>query len=247
MKAQVNEETIGDIVARDYRKAAIFKNLGIDFSCGGKQTLAEASKQLGLPLEEVCMQLITGKTLLNEPEMDFQGWDIGFMCEYLVQLHHLYIKTNTPFILELSQKISNTYAEKHSEITQVTEIFGQTGKQLMLNIAKEKHSLFPYIIALNKTHKNGAADKETVINPVAIPAYLAEAEHVKIAKNFRMIRKLTNNYQLPPYVSHSYNILYKMLQEYEDDIYLHLHLENNILFPRAIQMENAMQKKECIK
>ncbi|TWJ01655.1 regulator of cell morphogenesis and NO signaling [Mucilaginibacter frigoritolerans] len=244
MEEPDSEETIGEIVARDYSKATVFKTLGIDFSCGGKLTIADACKQHGLVEEEVLQQLNNVIALSGMPDMDFQSWDIGFMCKYMIQLHHLYLKNNTPFIQELSHKICKTYAEKHREIIRITEVFEYTSNLLMQNMVKEEQSVFPYIIALNNAYKNGSIIKEA--SPVSILIYLMEAEHEKVAENFRELRSLTNNYQLPQYVPHSYGILYKMLQEYEDDVYLHLHLENNILYPKVIQMENEMMKKKNI-
>jgi regulator of cell morphogenesis and NO signaling len=244
MEEPDSEETIGEIVARNYSKAIVFKTLGIDFSCGGKQTLAGACKRHGLTKEEVLQQLNDENVSAAGPDMDFKNWDIGFMCDYMIQLHHLHIKNNTPFIKELSQKICNTYAERHKEIVQVAEIFEHNSNLLMLNIAKEEKNVFPYIIALNDAHKNKTAIKETSIS--SISAYMMETEHEKVIKNFSMLRTVTNDYLLPPYVPHSYGILYKMLQEYEDDVHLHLHLENNILFPKAISMENEMIRKKNI-
>jgi len=244
MEEPDSEETIGEIVARNYSKAIVFKTLGIDFSCGGNLTVAVACKQHGLAEEEVLRQLNNVIGQPDAPDMDFQSWDIGFMCEYMVQLHHLYLKNNTPFIRELSQKLSNTYGEMHKEIVRVNEIFEHTSNLLMFNITKEEQSVFPYIIALNNAYRHGSIIKEA--SPVSILIYLVEAEHEKVAENFRELRSLTNNYLLPPYVPHSYGILYKMLQEYEDDVYLHLHLENNILYPKAINMENEMIRKRNI-
>ncbi len=244
--AQDNEETIGEIVARDYRKAVIFKNLGIDFSCGGQQTVAGACERQGLEVEEVSRQLAGATLPLTGPDMDFQSWDIGFMCKYMVQLHHLYIINNTPFIQELSRKISKSYGEKYPEIIEVAAIFEDAGKLLIQNMAKEEQSLFPYITALNEAYKSGAVINEAAFGPVSFLVYEIEAEHEKVAQDFRMLRTITKNYQLPPYVPPSYAILYKMLQEYEDDLHLHLHLENNILFAKAIQMENEMRDEKRI-
>ncbi|MDP9077046.1 MAG: DUF542 domain-containing protein [Bacteroidota bacterium] len=241
-----NEETIGEIVARDYGKAAIFKSLGIDFSCGGKQTIEEVCKQHGLAASELSLLLAAETQPLLTPDMDFQSWDIGFMCKYMVKLHHLYLKSNTPFIQELSKKISKTYSEKYPEIIEVVAIFEKISKLLMRSMDKEEQNIFPYIIALNEAYKNGTVIKEAAFGPLSFSVYLLEAEHENLAEDFRMLRTLTRNYQLPPYVPHSYGILYKMLQEYEDDIYLHLHLENNILFPKAIEIENEMREKKFI-
>jgi regulator of cell morphogenesis and NO signaling len=240
------EETIGDIVSRNYGNALIFKQFGIDFSCGGKRTVSEACEQKGIQAEQVNQRLASVQQPVRHPEMDYQNWEIGFLCKYVINLHHQYIKTNGPFILELAQKLSRAYGEKHPEIIAVARIFEEAGKLLTLNIAKEEDELFPYITALNTAYKNGAAIKAAAFGPISASVYLVEAEHKKIAIFFEQLRELTHNYHVPPYVLHGFEILYKMLQDYEDDLHLHLHLENNILFPKAIQMENEMRAKKQI-
>jgi len=244
--AKDNEENIGEIVARDYRKAVIFKNLGIDFCCGGKQTITGACEQQGLEVEEVSRQLAGETKPSTAPDMHFQSWDIGFLCKYMVQLHHLHIKNNTPFIQELSRKISKTYGEKYPEIIEVAAVFEDANKLLLRNMANEEQNLFPYITALSEAYKSGTVINEAVFGPVCFLVYQMEAEHEKVVEDFRKLRAITQNYQLPPYVPAIYNILYKMLQEYEDDLHLHLHLENNILFANAIKMENEMRDKRRI-
>lgn len=240
------EETIGEIVSRDYGNALVFRQFGIDFSCGGKRTVSEACEQKGIRAEQVNQLLASALQPARHPEMDYQNWEIGFLCRYVVNLHHQYIKTNGPFILELAQKLSKAYGEKHPEIIAVAGIFEKAGKLLTFNIAKEEDELFPYITALNTSHKNGTIIKAAAFGLVSTPVYLAEAEHQKVVVYFEQLRELTHNYQVPPYVLHGFEILYKMLQDYEDDLHLHLHLENNILFPKAIQMENEMRSKKQI-
>jgi regulator of cell morphogenesis and NO signaling len=240
------EETIGDIVARDYGNALIFKQFGIDFTCGGKRTVNEACEQKGIQAEQVNKLLASAIQSARHPEMDYQNWEIGLLCKYVINLHHQYIKTNGPFMLELAQKLIKTYGEKHPEIIAVAGIFEKAGKLLTLNIAKEEEELFPYITLLNTAHKNGTIIKAAAFGPVSSAVYLVEADHQKVAIYFEQLRALTHNYQVPPYVLHGFEILYKMLQDYEADLHLHLHLENNILFPKAIQMENEMRIKKQI-
>lgn len=239
-------ETIGEIVAKDYRKALIFKKVGIDFCCGGSMTVAEACKQEGLSPAHVLSQLAAETGAVPAMDMRFQNWDIGFMCNYMIQLHHLNIRNNTPFILGLSKKISKSHGEKHPEVIDVADIFENAGRMLMLNISEEEQTIFSYIVALNQAHKTLTSIKEAAFGPVSFPVYHMEAEHEKVTKDFKTLREITKNYELPPYVPPGYGILYKMLQDYEDDLHLHLHLENNILFPKAIEMENEMRRQKFI-
>ncbi|MGZ3871854.1 MAG: DUF542 domain-containing protein [Mucilaginibacter sp.] len=246
-KSQVQEaeETIGAIINRDYRKARIFKNAGIDFCCGGKRTVREACELKGANYNNIIAQL----SALPPPDstgLDFQSWDISFLSSYLVQLHHQYLSTYTPFIKEFSQKVAKADGAKHPEIIRVAEIFSDTTKPLELNMMKEERVIFPYLAELGDAYRLGKKIKEADLVKVSNSIFQMETDHSRTIEDFHYIRTITDNYRIPNYTISSYGILYKMLQEYEDDLHLHLHLENNILFPKAQQMENEMRSKKQI-
>ncbi|CAN5419393.1 hypothetical protein BH09BAC6_BH09BAC6_23290 [soil metagenome] len=235
---QPNEETIGEMVSADYRKAMVFKTLGIDFSCAGNRTLREACEDAGLAVDDVLPKLSAELLPSTAPDMDFQKWDTGFLCRYIVQFYHQYIKINTPFIDELAHKVSRANGDKYPEINKVAEIFENAGKSLTANMLKEGETVFPYITKLSDAYRKGIIFNKPLSGPTAATDYKMGVGDEKITEAFRLIRRLTNNYKLPPYVSNSYSILYKLLQEYEDDVLLYLHLKNNILFPAVIKMES---------
>lgn len=236
--AERDEETIGEIVAADYRKAMVFKDLGIDFSCAGNRTLSEACEHTALAIDDVLPKLAKALLPSNAPDMDFDKWDTGFLCKYIVQFYHQYIKINTPFVDDLAHKVSRANGDKYPQINQVAEIFEKAGKSLTANMLREEQSIFPYITKLSDAYKKGMVFNKPASGPIAATAYVMVAEDEKVTEALRLIRRLTNNYKLPPYVSNSWSILYKMLQEYEDDVLLYLHLKNNIIFPAAIKMES---------
>ncbi len=235
------EETIGEIVSKDSSKAAVFKQLGINFSSEGRKTIREICNKNDLRPEDIAEQLSTVQKSPAMPEMNFLDWETGSLCKFLIELHHQYIKTNTPFIRELAQKVAKANGDKYPEIIRVAEIFSNTGKLLTLNLTNEEQILFPSIIALSETFKKGKNIKEKKFNSVTVPIFIGQAENEKAYEGIQLIRQLTNGYQLPPYCSYSQNLLFKMLKEFEDDLDFHLHLENNILFPKAIKLENIMR------
>lgn len=238
-----HEETISGIITKDYRKAAILKELGIDFSCGGKKTINEVCENKGLIAEEVNKLLRAALPPPNSPPIDFLNWDLGFLCKYIVQLHHKQVKINTSYIQELGQKLSISDSETYPVIAQVALIFKKASKLLLLNIYKEERELFPYITELSEAAKKRDKIKEMTAGPLSMPVYQMEAEHEKVVTDFQLLRQITNNFQQPQYISPSFGFFYKMLRDYEDDLYMHLHLENNILFSKAIKMENEMRQK----
>lgn len=235
-----NSETIGEIVTKDYRKAQVFKSMGIDFCCGGKKTIAEVCEKKGIDPEEVERQLASVKGDNANSGTDFQKWDLGFLSDYIVNTHHQYVQENTTFILELAQKVARVHGERHPELIRVAELFSRAGKDLALHMVKEEKILFPFIKELAQIYKTGGKVPVADFGKVSVPIQVMDSEHEQVGGDFETIRELTSNYQLPVDACTSYTILFKKLEEYENDLHRHVHLESNILFPKAIQLEKEM-------
>ncbi|WP_316815729.1 iron-sulfur cluster repair di-iron protein [Pedobacter nyackensis] len=239
---QYDEETIGEMVTQDYRKAQIFKHFGIDFCCGGKKTLTEVCEKKGIDPSAVKREL---EKLINDPktnEHDFSKWDIGFLTDYIINTHHQYVKENTPFIMELANKVAKVHGGQHPEAIRVAELFSAVGADLMLHMSKEEKILFPFIKQLSAVQQQGGpAVPAATFGKVSNPIQMMESEHEMAGEALHTIREITNNFSLPPDACNSYTILYKKLDEFENDLHRHVHLENNILFPRAIAAEKNLE------
>ena len=235
-----NAETIGEIVAKDYRKAQVFKNMGIDFCCGGKKTIAEACEKKGIDAKEVERQLEAIKGESSSSENDFQNWDLGFLSDYIINTHHRYVRENTAFILELAQKVARVHGEKHPELLQVAELFSRIGDDLTLHMLKEEKILFPFIKELAQVYNTGGMLPSVNFGKISVPIQVMDSEHEQVGGDFETIRKITLNYRLPADACTSYTILFKKLEEYENDLHRHVHLESNILFPNAIKLEKEL-------
>ena len=239
--AAENEETIGDIVAKDYRKAQVFKNFGIDFCCGGKKTLAEVCLKKGIDQQQVedLLAEISGGEDVNS-ENDFQNWDMAFLTDYIINIHHRYVRDNTAYILELAQKVARVHGNNHPELIGVAELFAQIGNELSLHLVKEEKILFPFIKELAQVYNNGGMLPAASFGKVSVPIQVMDAEHEHVGGDFGTIRELTNSYSLPADACRSYTILFKKLEEYENNLHRHVHLESNILFPKAIKLEKEL-------
>ncbi|MFA6082709.1 iron-sulfur cluster repair di-iron protein [Mucilaginibacter sp.] len=235
-----NAETIGQIVAKDYRKAQVFKKLGIDFCCGGKKTIAEACEKKGLDPAEVERQLEAVKGESANSENDFQNWDIGFLSDYIINTHHRYVRDNTPFILEIAQKVARVHGDRHPELVQVAQLFEKIGNDLILHMVKEEKILFPFIKELAQVYNTGGLLPAANFGRISVPIQVMDSEHEQVGGDFETIRRITGNYTLPADACSSYTILFKKLEEYENDLHRHVHLESNILFPKAIQLEKEL-------
>lgn len=234
-------ETIGEIVVKDYRKAQVFKKLGIDFCCGGKKTVEEVCKTKGLNPDEVKAELESVNMQELQTGNNFDNWQLNFLADYIVNTHHDYVKTNVPFITELANKVASVHGAQHPELREVAETFNQLGRDLSLHVLKEENILFPFIKELLVSQTNGRAASSEIFNTIETPTQMMEVEHEQAGEDMASIRALTKEYKLPLDACTSYTILFKKLQEFENDLFNHVHLENNILFPKAIALEKELR------
>lgn len=243
---EYRERTVGNIIARDYRKSKALAGLGVDYSCDGNRTLSEVfigrEEELGKVLQE--WQQID--QLPRTKDMDFLGWDMAFLTNYIIQLHHRFVSSQTTFMTELAYKVAESNHAQSPVIRSVAELFEATGKRLEAKGWQEEQELFPYLISLHEAMANGTHLKPAPFGSVAGPIGLIKTEGEQIVAALARIRRLTNNFTPPPYSSSTCKILYKLLAEYEADALLHLHLENNILFPRALQTEDCLRANRQI-
>ncbi len=242
-----NEETIGKIISLDYRKSRALNSLDIDFSSDGNRTLAQVFEGKEQSMAGVLRQWEIIGGLPPEKEMNFAGWDRTFLTKYIIQLHHRFVNAQTRFTIDLAFKVAASNSSRNPEITEVAEIFAHIGKMLEIHGQEQEKVLFPYITALFDAHTKGTSLTAADFGHVSAPISLMQSESERVVTGLRLIRKLTNNYVAPAYSSSTCPVLYKLLAAYEEDTHLHLHLENNILFPAAIKTENNMRSKNQIR
>jgi len=235
-----NDETLGQIAAKDLRKAQVFKKYGLDFCCGGKKTVKEACAEKGLDVTKVEQELQHADQLPSSRPIPYGDWSLDFLADYIVNTHHSYVAKNLPDIKAYSDKVRKVHGNNHPELIRINELVQEVYTELTAHMAKEERVLFPYIkelvIAAKNTQPLHAAHFGTVQNPIN----MMEMEHEMVGKNLDEIRTLSNNYLLPEDACASYSLLYRMLDEFEEDLHLHIHLENNILFPKALEMEKEL-------
>lgn len=223
--------TIGEIAAKDIRKAAVFKKLGIDFCCGGKQSLKEAAEAAGLDENQLRKELEQADNITaNVPVHDFDNWDIGFLADYIFNIHHKYIRENGPIIEQLADKVAQHHGLEHRELNVLARGMHSFMAELYSHIQKEEQQLFPVI----KKLEQGA---ENVQQQASQAVEYMQREHENAGEELRNFRKITADYKLPVNACNSYTYLYEKIKEFESDLLQHIHLENNILFPKAIKLE----------
>lgn len=230
-------QTMGEIVAKDLRKAEVFKKFGLDFCCGGKKTLEAACREKGLDILAVRAELEKPQAATAAAQHDFGSWSLAFLADYVVNVHHAYVKDNLPVLLQLGEKVAKRHGSTQPELITVYNKVIAMGNELLLHMKKEETILFPYIKQL-EAHAN-SQDAPQTFTSVKEPVAMMENDHDIVGRLAEDIRALTNNYTLPENACNSYGLLFKKLEDFENDLHLHIHLENNILFPKAIALEQA--------
>jgi regulator of cell morphogenesis and NO signaling len=233
------DETLGEIAAKDLRKAEVFKKYGLDFCCGGKKTVKEACAEKGIDVTKVEQELQNSdKTSFAARPLPYNDWNLDFLADYIVNTHHSYVKKTIPDIKAYAEKVAKVHGAHHPELLQINKLAQEVCDEMSAHMVKEETVLFPYVkqLVASKNSGNGKV-KFGNLDSVETPINLMEMEHEVVGNNMDEIRKISNNYALPEDACASYSFLFKTLDEFENDLHIHVHLENNILFPKAVNLE----------
>ncbi|TCK83031.1 iron-sulfur cluster repair di-iron protein [Albibacterium bauzanense] len=228
-----NVETVGSIAAKDYRKAEVFKKLGIDFCCGGEKSLKDASKEAGISEEQLRQELEDADTVTVSASQDYNKWKLDFLADFIANTHHQYIRDNATVILGLADKVAQRHGPQHPELGSLAERVNTLMNDLLSHIEKEEKVLFPAIKSLVLNQNDSSASQASIKSIIDN----MHVEHDHAGDDLKYLRKLTNGYTLPADACNSYNYLFEKLKEFEDDLFKHIHLENNILFPKVVALE----------
>lgn len=238
-KNEKNAETIGEIASKDMRKAQLLKKLGIDFCCGGKRSLEEACIEKGLDVHRVKQELQNTETIAPAgPNLDFNAWTLSFLADYITNVHHTYVKENTQLLTELSEKVATHHGPANPSLVALRDKTHELLRELITHLKKEEQILFPYIKQLETP--GFKKDQPKAFGSVKDPIWMMESDHDLAGDMAREIRAITNDYTRPANSCNSIGLLYHKLEEFESDLFQHIHLENNILFPKAIELENKL-------
>ncbi len=244
------ENKIGEIVAQNFRAAQIFESYGLDFCCGGKKTISEACENKGVNPDEVVASLakVTQNGNGNSSSVqhngagvpDYNSWEPDFLVDYIINTHHFYLKNALPNIFTHSQKVASVHGDNHPEVIKIADLFLTLKDELEVHMQKEEKMLFPYIknlVDLKRTdpHNSHYPPFGTIENPIRV----MEAEHDSAGVLLGQINELSSSYTPPDDACTTYKVLYQELNEFENDLHVHIHLENNILFPKALSIEQA--------
>lgn len=236
--AGIAEETLGEIAVKDLRKAEVFKKYGLDFCCGGKKTVKEACAEKGIDVAKVEQDLKNSDSLVsNTRAMPYNDFELDFLATYIENMHHSYVKRSVPDLRNYAAKVAKVHGDHHPELIEINKLTQEICDEMTEHMAKEESILFKYIKDLVQADKNGTHVPGGKSNLIETEIQTMEAEHDGVGRKLEKISELSNDYTLPADSCASYAFLFKSLQEFESDLHIHIHLENNILFPKALKLE----------
>lgn len=242
MSIQENQ-VIGELVAQDYRTASVFKKYGIDFCCQGNRTINDACVKNNIDATSVVKDLNVIAEASNQGSIDFQSWPIDLLADYIEKKHHRYVVEKSAEIQPYLDKICSVHGERHPELFEINKQFAAGAGMLAQHMKKEELIVFPFIRKMTKADLAGTKLEVPPFGSVENPINTMMAEHTTEGDRFREIEKLSDNYTPPIDACNTYRVTFGLLKEFEADLHLHIHLENNILFPKAIALEKELLKR----
>ncbi|HPW70715.1 MAG TPA: iron-sulfur cluster repair di-iron protein [Bacteroides graminisolvens] len=226
--------SVGSLVAENFAAAEVFSKYGIDFCCNGHVSLAEACAAKGVSVDQILNEL---NQVEEGARIDFASWPIDLLIDYVLKIHHRGIRQKGPQMKQLLDKVASVHGDTHPELYTIQELFEGSLIDLNMHLQKEENVLFPYVLELFEAAEAGQPAEEMHCGSVAYPIDAMMAEHDNEGERYRTIDGLTNHYTAPADACDSYRLILKQLHDFEKALHEHIHLENNIIFPRAIELE----------
>ena len=239
-RKEEDAETVGQIAAKDLRKAEVFKKYGIDFCCGGKKTVKEVCNEKGIDYATVEKELQTTSSGITGANNNFNEWNLDFLADYIINTHHNYIRKYLPELRGYATKVARVHGAHHPELISINQLVEDINEELSDHIATEEKVLFPLVKKIVLAKTNGTAYTTEGGLTLENLTRDMENEHRNVDNLYQEIHKYSNHFAIPADACASYSLFYKMLEEFENDLHVHIHLENNILFPKAVELEKTL-------
>jgi regulator of cell morphogenesis and NO signaling len=232
-------QTVREIALEQPTAIRVFERFGIDYCCGGRKPLAEACAAMNLEIDSVLTALEAAE---KDPRTETDNWagkSLESLSEHILSKHHAYVKQELPRLAWLAEKVVNRHGATKPELAEIAGRLGQLDEELTNHLAKEEAVLFPYIAGLERSVTTGTPRPPSCFGTVANPIAMMTQEHDAAGTLIGEIRRLSGDFTTPAGACPTFHAFYDGLKEFEQDLHQHIHLENNILFPRAIELEAA--------
>lgn len=234
----IDTQTLGDIAGAIPAAVRILEDRGLDYCCGGKLSLGDACRQHGLDPAAVATEIESASDGANGSARDWRTVSLTELAHHIVDRHHRYLETELPRLSARLEKVRAAHGARDGELLdRLAAVFEALRDELELHTRKEEMVLFPWIERMEEARAGNGGPARTPFGAVANPIQCMEAEHESAGQALGELRRITAGYTAPPHACATYRALYAGLEELERDLHLHIHLENNILFPGAMRLE----------
>lgn len=240
----LKNKTIGSFVAEDFRTAAVFSKYRIDFCCKGNRTVTEVCEKQNIDADTLLENVLQVVQSENSGTIDFNSWPLDLLADYIEKTHHRYVEEKTNVLLPFLDKLCKVHGANHPELFKINELFIGCAGELSQHMKKEELVLFPFVKRMVKIKESDGILSQPSFGTVSNPIAMMMHEHDNEGERFREIAALTDNYTPPADACTTYRVTFAMLKEFEADLHKHIHLENNILFPKAVILEKDFVEVE---
>lgn len=233
-------DTVREIALEQPSAIRVFEQFGIDYCCGGRKPLGEACADRNLEIKAVLAALETAE---KKPGTEVDDWtrkSLEGLSSHIIATHHAYVKSELPRLAQLAQKVVNRHGSTMPELPLIATTLVHLDEELTEHLAKEEAILFPYITRLERSVSNGTPRPQSCFGSVSNPIAMMTQEHEAAGTLLAELRRLSANFTTPPDACPTFHAFYDGLREFEQDLHQHIHLENNIYFPRAIELEKSV-------
>ena len=227
------QSPVGQLAACQSEAIRILEQHGVDYCCGGDKTLDAACRAAGIDAQEVLAQIDRAQPSQDEDRGDWLDAPLTKLCDHIEQTHHTFLREQLPFLTQLIDKVVDAHGQHHGELRDVRLVFAALRAELEPHMMKEEQILFPAVRTLEQASHQVAFPFGSVQNPIR----MMELEHDNAGAGLRRLRELTDGFTAPDDACNAYRGLYEVLAKLEADLHEHIHKENNILFPRAVELE----------
>lgn len=233
------QTTVRDIALEQPASIRVFERFGIDYCCGGRKPLAEACQEKSVEPAAVLEAIAEAVAGGGEQPRDWAAEKLEAICNQIVEKHHAYVRAELPRLEMFAQKVVSRHGDTHAELPQIQELIASMGEELLQHMGKEELVLFPYIAKLERNLAECGPRPLGCFGAVRNPIRVMMAEHDAAGEAMARMRALSNGFTPPVGACPTYRGFYQALAEFEKDLHQHVHLENNILFPPAIELDES--------
>ena len=235
----VKETKVKDIALSSPAARQVLEDAGVDYCCGGGKTLDEACLHANVSSEEILKRLRENAKDTGTDDLNWMAAPLCDLTRHIREKHHRYVREAIPRTQALLEKVTARHGQNHSEVIDIGRLFAEVGKEMIMHMQKEEQILFPYIDSVERAVNAHTSVEPPFFQTVKNPVHVMMKEHDAAGELVRQIRSLSANYIAPADACTTFKALYEALKEFETDLHQHVHLENNVLFPRAVEMESA--------